>query len=65
MCSFVKISTRESVLCCDKSMIVELNRFDFFYKNATIFIFKKMKTSQSCIQLLYSNPIFLDTSNEN
>ena len=42
-----------------------IHRFFFFYENATVFIFKKMKIPKSCIQFLYSNPFFLDTKNEN
>jgi len=30
-----------------------------FYENVIVFIFKKMKTSKSCIQFLYSNHFFL------
>ena len=36
-----------------------------FYEIATVFIFKIMKIPKICIQFLYSNPIFLDTENEN
>ena len=51
----------ECVFWWGKLVLVEpiyLIFFLIFYENIIVFIFKKMKTSKSCIQFLYSNSIF-------
>ena len=56
---------RESVLFLWNKSVLEEPTDLVFYENATVFIFKIMKIPKICIQFLYSNPIFLDTENEN
>ena len=56
---------RERVLFLWNKSVLEEPTDLVFYENATVFIFKIMKIPKICIQFLYSNPIFLDTENEN
>ena len=60
-----QLRERESVLFLWNKSVLEEPTDLVFYKNATVFIFKIMKIPKICIQFLYSNPIFLDTENEN